>query len=88
MYKKDRTVTVEKNCQFEIIRDIHESKAIIAVTVIHYQAFIICFNPILLEWKQHPDFTKRKAKFSSTQKISQLITFLSDSSPFPLLEIT
>ena len=49
MYKKDRTVTVEKNCQFEIIRDIHESKAIIAVTVIHYQAFAICFNPILLE---------------------------------------
>ena len=87
MYKKDRRVTVEKNCQLEIVRDIHESKAIIAVTVIHYQAFIICFNPILLEWRQHPDFTKRKAKFSSTQK-SQLITFLSDSSPFPLLEIT
>ena len=49
MYKKDRRVTVEKNCQLEIVRDIHESKAIIAVTVIHYQAFIICFNPILLE---------------------------------------
>ena len=49
MYKKDRRVIDEKNCQLEIIKDIHEGKAIIALTIIHYQAFTICFNPILLE---------------------------------------
>ena len=49
MYKEERRVIVEKNRQFEIIKDIHQGKAIITLTIIHYQAFIICFNPILLE---------------------------------------
>ena len=49
MYKKGRRVIVEKNHQLEIIKDIHEGKAIITLTIIHYQTFIICFNPILLE---------------------------------------
>ena len=49
IYKKDRRVIVEKNRQLEIIKDIHEGKAIITLTIIHYQAFIICFNSILSE---------------------------------------
>ena len=44
----------EKNCQLEIIKGIHEGKAIITSTIIHYQAFIIPI--ILLEWKQNPDY--------------------------------
>ena len=50
MYKRDRRVADDRNCQLEIIiKDIHEGKAIITLTFIHYQAFIIGFNPILLE---------------------------------------
>ena len=47
MYKKDRSVIVEKNRQSEIMKHNHESKAKTTLTIIHYQAFIICFNPIL-----------------------------------------
>ena len=46
MYKKNRRVMDEKNCQLEIIKGIHEGKAIITSTIIHYQAFIIPFNPL------------------------------------------
>ena len=87
MYKKGRRVTVVKNCQLEIIKDIHEGKTNVTLTIIHYQAFMTYFNPILLERKQNPGFIKGKAKFPPTQK-SQLATFLGDSSPIPLLEIT
>ena len=87
MYKNDRRVVVEKNRQLEIVKDIHKGKAIITLTIIHYHAFIICFSPILLQWKQNPDFIEGEANFPSTQK-SQLTTFLGDSSPTPLLEIT
>lgn len=69
----------------EIIKGIHKGKAIITLTTIHYQAFSISLNPILL--KQNPDFIKEEAKFPPTKK-SQLITFLGDSSPIPLLKIT
>ena len=41
----------------------HESKTKTTLTIIHYQAFIICFNPILWEWKQKPDFIKGKHNF-------------------------
>ena len=51
--QKDRRV-IMKNRQLEIIKDIHEGKAIITLTTIPYQVFIICFNPILLESKQNP----------------------------------
>ena len=71
----------------ENTKEIHEGKAIIILTTIHYQAFNICFNPNLLEWKQNPDFIKGEIKFSPTQN-SELTTFLCDSSPISLLEIT
>ena len=49
MYKKDRRVIVKKNRRLKIIKDIHEGKAIIRFTVIHYQTFVLLFNPILSE---------------------------------------
>ena len=87
MYKKDGKVIVEKNGQVENTKEIHEGKAIIILTTIYYQAFNICFNPNLLEWKQNLDFIKGETKFSPTQN-SQLTTFLCGSSPISLLEIT
>ena len=63
MYKKDRSVIIEKNRQSEIMKHNHESKTKTTLTIIHYQAFIICFNPILWEWKQKPDFIKGKHNF-------------------------
>ena len=80
MYKKDRRVIDEKNRQLEIIKDIHKGKIIMALIIIHYQAFVICFNPILSEWKQNPDFLKGEAKFLPTQN-SHLTLFLGDFSP-------
>ena len=58
MCKNDCRVIAEKNCQLEIIKDIHEGKAIITLKIIHAEAIIICFNSTLLEWKQNPDSIK------------------------------
>ena len=49
MCKKGGRVIAEKNCQLEIIKDIHEGKAIITLKIIHAEAIIICFNSVLLE---------------------------------------
>ena len=44
MYKKDRRVIDEKNRQLETIKDIHERRAKITLTIIHYQALLFALT--------------------------------------------